>query len=131
MYCGMSTDTRGVNDMTDTPENPDDDDGARTGTCLDGPLAGQELSTRYPKGALLCDRPAGKVWIYEWTGEAFQSRTGDDALDLIEDESAANNRFRAAAEGDYDVLAAPWAGGDPDEVDAYAGDDQADDAEEG
>lgn len=111
--------------MSDQPTTTDpdaDDDGSRTGLCLNGPLAGQELTTRYPKGALVCDRPAGHLWIYDWCGDGFRSRTGDQAMPLIEDETAERNRYRAAEEGDYDVLAAPWAGGDPDQVNAYEGD---------
>lgn len=109
--------------MTDTPENPDaddEDDGARTGTCIDGPLAGQELTSRYPKGALICDRPAGKLWIYDWTDDGFKSRSGDQPMPLEEDETADDNRWRAAEEGDYDVVAAPWVGDQDGPVDAYA-----------
>lgn len=127
-YHGMSVDYRaGVNDVTSEPENPDVDDGARTGICAGGPLHGQELTSRYPKGTLVCDRPAAELWIYDWDGEAFVSRSGSSPLPLVDDETAPDNRWRAANEGDYDVIAAPWAGGDADEVDAYAGDDQADD----
>ncbi len=105
-----------------TPPDDDQDDGTRFGPCLDGPLSGQLLTSRYPKGVLLCDRPAGQAWLYDWCGDAFRSRSGADPLPLIEDPDAADNRWRAAEEGDYDVVAAPWAGGDPDAVDAYEGD---------
>jgi hypothetical protein len=128
--CLLST---GVNDVTDTqiPDNPDaddEDDGARTGTCLDGPLAGQELTSRYPKGVLICDRPAGQLFIYDWTDGGFRSRSGSDPMTLVDDPDADDNRWRAAEEGDYDVLAAPWVG-DAGTVDAYA--DQPDNDGEG
>jgi hypothetical protein len=120
----------GENDMSEQPENQAEEDGPRTGTCLDGPLKGQELTTRFPKGALLVDRVAGHVWIYDWTADGFRSRSGADPLPLIEDETAENNRWRAADEHDYDVVAAPWIG-NADEVDAYEGDDQAGDEDDG
>lgn len=116
-----------MTEETTTPVDDQDDDGARTGVCVDGPLAGQQLDSRYPKGVLLCDRPAGQLWIYDWTGDGFTSRSGADPMPLVEDDTADDNRWRAADEGDYDVLAAPWAGGDPDQVDAYADQDVPDD----
>jgi hypothetical protein len=118
-----------VTDPTTTATPGDDvDDGARTGTCLDGPLSGQELTSRYPNGALICDRPAGHLWIYDWTGDGFKSRGGDQPMPLVEDATADDNRWRAADEGDYDVIAAPWVG-DAGQVDAYA--DQPDNNGEG
>lgn len=121
--------------MTETPQpeptdNPtgidEDDDGSRTGLCLNGPLAGLELTSRYPKGVLLCDRPARHAWIYDWCGDGFRSRTGDEPMPLNEDDTATDNRWRAAEEGDFDVVAAPWAGGDANLVDAYADDQEED-----
>lgn len=110
--------------LTDPAGDEGEDDGARTGLCLNGPLAGLELTSRYPRGVLLCDRPAGHAWLYDWCPDgAFRSRSGDEPLQLVEDETAEDNRWRAAEEGDYDVMAAPWAGGDPDGVDAYEGDE--------
>ncbi len=118
----MSSQVRGANDVTDTSDETagvDEDDGARTGICLDGPLVGQELTSRYPKGVLVCDRPAGHLFIYDWTGDGyFKSRTGSEPMRLEENETADDNRWRAAEEGDYDVIAAPWVG-DARQVDAY------------
>jgi hypothetical protein len=131
-YCGMP-EHGGANDVTDisdTPDADDEDDGARTGICLDGPLAGQQLTSRYPKGALLCDRPAGHAWLYDWTDDGFTSRTGADPMPLEEDGTADDNRWRAAEQGDYDVIAAPWVG-DAGLVDAYADQPDSDGAGEG
>ncbi len=111
--------------MADEPQIPDDD-GTRSGVCLDGPLAGQERTSRFPRGALLLDRPAGKAWLYDWsdTEGGFRSRTGDEAMPLLEDPASPDNRWRAADEHEFDVWAAPWIGAG-EVVDAYAGDDQA------
>lgn len=115
----MSEDTQPTDPAIDADA---DDDGSRTGICRDGPLAGQELTSRYPLGAIVCDRPAGSMWIYDWCCDGFLSRSGDKPMPLNEDPDDDDNRWRAAAQGDFDVIAAPWAGGDPDQVDAYEGD---------
>lgn len=119
--------------MTDT-ETPttvgadEGDDGVRIGACLDGPLAGQRIASRYPKGLLVCDRPAGQVWIYDWIGDGFRARPGACPMPLVEDDTADDNRWRAAEEGEYDVIAAPWVGA-ATWVDPYA--DQPDNDREG
>lgn len=87
------------------------------GTCHGGPLDGQPGLSRCPKGFLLVDRPADRCWIYEWDGNQFRVR--DEApMPVLTDGPV--NRIRAAEEPNYDVIAAPWSGGDPDIVDAYA-----------
>lgn len=75
-----------------------------TGLCLDGPYKGRQLTSRFPKGVLLCDRPNNRAWIYEWVGEAFKVRPPGQ-IELVSDENAPKNRWRAALESNYDVLA--------------------------
>ncbi|MEV1315380.1 hypothetical protein AB0J14_04765 [Micromonospora arborensis] len=77
------------------------------GVCEGGPLRGTVLVSRFPSGILLVDKPAGVCWIYEWQP--------DRGVFVVRDEQPAPvhtdgpvNRYRAAAEGTYDVVAAPW-----------------------
>lgn len=82
-----------------------------SGVCVGGPLDGQDASSRFPKGILLCDRPARKVWIYDSIsdGEEFHFLVRiADGVELIEDPAAPKNRWRAAEEAEFDVQAAPW-----------------------
>jgi len=77
------------------------------GICVAGPLAGERWESRYPKGFLLIDKPNGKCWIYEWDGICFKVRDEEPMPILTE---GPKNRFRAAEEFNYDVVAAPWGG---------------------
>jgi hypothetical protein len=81
------------------------------GTCHGGPLDGQRAASRFPKGFLLVDKPAGHCWIYEWNAEkqTFHVRS-DEPMPVHEDGAFGYDRYRAAAEPNYDVLAAPWVG---------------------
>lgn len=87
------------------------------GPCVGGPLDGLDGSSRYERGFLLVDRPAGKAWIYDCHPETlnggyqFIVRVAE-GMDLIEDEDAVKNRYRAADEQEFDVIAAPWIGED-------------------
>jgi len=59
---------------------------------------------------LLVDRPANKVWIYDYVAEPtpqFVCRVAEGA-DLQSDPAADKNRFRAAEELEFDLVAAPW-----------------------
>lgn len=80
------------------------------GVCHGGPLNGQTMVTRYPKGFLLVDKQVRKCWIYEWDSEtsSYQVRQ-EEPMDLLDGEK---NRFRAAEEFNYDVVAAPWSHND-------------------
>lgn len=40
-----------------------------TYTAHGGPLDGQVIESRYPKGFLLVDKPEQKVWIYHYIAE--------------------------------------------------------------
>lgn len=123
------------------PNEPDTTDGepadeSREGPCTGGPLDGQTLTSRYPRGVLLVDRPARECWLYDWTGGGFTARDGGRPMPLVDDPDAPDNRWRAADEGDFDVVAAPWVGGDPDLVDpdgdpGEQDDDQGDDVPAG
>lgn len=79
------------------------------GNCHGGPIDGQEAVSRFPKGFLLVDKPADHCWIYEWDAEkeSFYVRQQEPMISLTE---GPKNRYRAAEEGNYDVLAAPWVG---------------------
>lgn len=78
------------------------------GICHGGPLNGRTIIVRRPKGFLLVDRPADQCWIYEWRDDRFEVRDEQPAPVYVE---GPVNRYRAAEEGNYDVVAAPWAGG--------------------
>ena len=84
-----------------------------SGPCWGGPLDTQEMVSRYPMGFLLVDRPAGRCWLYDWKDPGFLVRVAD-GYPLENDPDAPKNRFRAADEAEYDVVAAPWIGGDDD-----------------
>ncbi len=36
------------------------------GVCVGGPLDGQTRESRYPKGALLVNKPGGSAWVYDY-----------------------------------------------------------------
>lgn len=78
----------------------------KTGQCFGGPLDGQERSSRYPKGFLLVDRQQGLCWLYDapegQAGFVCRDPAGEP---LVEDPNANRNRWRAAEEFSYDVLA--------------------------
>lgn len=78
-----------------------------TGQCLGGPMNGQVGESRFPKGFLLVDRPANRVWIYDFVAgdDVFQVRD-ESGTELISDPDAERNRFRAAEESKYDIRAA-------------------------
>lgn len=81
-------------------------DGAyQLGECHGGPLNGQTAMARFPKGFLLVDKPANRVWIYDWNGTAFVSR--DEAEGRVADY---DKRFEAADSPEWDVRA--YAGGE-------------------
>ena len=77
------------------------------GICAGGPMDGHTVESRYPKGFLLIDRPVALCWLYEYDDGQFICR--DSEPDTLYDEGP-RNRWRAAEEGNYDVLAAPWLG---------------------
>lgn len=88
------------------------------GVCVGGPLDGQQAASRFPRGFLLVDRPAGECWLYDWRDDdgTFVVRAAEP-LPVKEGpaDGPADSRYRAAAEPFYDVLAAPWIGADEDQ----------------
>jgi hypothetical protein len=65
-----------------------------------GPIDGQTLTIRRPKGVLIVDRQSRRAWVYDVIDGKLVCRDGvgaelDDA-----------GRFKAADDGNYDVLAA-------------------------
>lgn len=83
----------------------------REAPCVGGPLDGQNAISRFPKGFLLADRVTTRCWIYEWDDERDAFVVRDERPDVLYDHGP-RNRFRAAEEFNYDVLAAPWIGGE-------------------
>ena len=80
-----------------------------TGPCVGGPMDTMEGYSRFPAGFLLVNRPIGRVWLYDWVEAEghFLVREADGAP-LIENPTADKNRYRAAEEPEFDVIAAPW-----------------------
>lgn len=113
-----------MTDETTAGDVDQGDAGLLTGIAHDGPLDGAQLTSRRPLGVLLVDKPARECWLYDWRDGAFYART-TKPMPLLD--SGADDRFRAAEEGEYDVLAAPWVGGDPDTVDVDGDPDAGDD----
>ena len=71
------------------------------GTARGGPLDGQEVGSRFPKGFAYADPVDNRVWIYEWVEEEklFRARN-DEAMELDRDKLE-----KAAREASYDVRA--------------------------
>lgn len=71
------------------------------GPCHGGPMDGQVVAVRKPKGFLAIDKAKETVRIYEWVPEDSHFVLRDeDVLPLIRE-----GQERAAAENSYDVLA--------------------------
>lgn len=77
-----------------------------------GPLDGVEFTSRYPKGVVVVNRRARQVVIYDWNGITLAARNnGRPELELT---AGPKNRYRAALEPNYDVVAydpermGPW-----------------------
>lgn len=79
------------------------------GPCFGGPLNGQDMVSRFPKGFLLVDKPNNRCWIYEWSVPALAFKVRDESPMQVQTEGE-KNRYRAAMEPNYDVIAAPWGG---------------------
>lgn len=81
-----------------------------SGTCNGGPMDGQKAESRFPEGFLLVDKPEGKCWLYDWDSASGTFKVRDEKPMVVQTEGLVN-RYRAADEFNYDVLAAPWVGG--------------------
>lgn len=74
------------------------------GTVLDGPIAGQHLTARYP-GFLLADKIHRRAWVYQLHGPDWRLVSDDDgSIDRALDDDRA---IRAALGDTYDVIALP------------------------
>lgn len=73
------------------------------GVCFGGPMNGRDIVCRFPKGFLLVDKPNNKCWIYEWDGKALFLVRNEEPMELFSE--GPKNRFRAAEESNYDVVA--------------------------
>lgn len=83
--------------------------------CEGGPLNGQPLLRREShgsKGVLLVDRPANQCWLYDWDAAASLFRVRGDAMPVHTE--GPDNRYRAAEQSEFDVVAAPWVVSDGD-----------------
>lgn len=81
----------------------------RQGPALGGPLAGEILTTDYPKGIIVVDKPKNKAWVYDWNFETrnFQARAEQS---LVWDQAEKFNIRRAMEENHYEVRSHPRAG---------------------
>lgn len=69
-----------------------------TGPCIDGPIDGKRMSSRYPKGFLYVDKPNSRAWVYEWKNGAFVvQNAAPDVLNIAHMRWTARERF------DWDV----------------------------
>lgn len=87
--------------MSDLQHEPcDDNELVCEGNVQGGPLDGQRVAVRYPKGFIAVNRPARWVWIYD------RREDGDYYVRTEEPAALDDKRRMVAAEGvDYDVLA--------------------------
>lgn len=74
------------------------------GVAVAGPLDGQEVTSRFPKGVVVVSKSEGKAWIYDYDNSSGQSRF------LVRDRGQSrdldNEKRWSAAEGaEYDVVA--------------------------
>lgn len=83
------------------------------GEAVGGPLAGEILSTDYPKGIIIIDRPKGRAWVYDWTPNANNFVARSNEPDVLQWSQAENfNIRRAMEENNYEVRSHPLAGED-------------------
>lgn len=83
------------------------DENLYEGICFGGPLHGEIAISRYPEGFLLIHKQSNKCWIYDWKSDSgcFHARDEKSMPVLTE---GPKNRYRAAEEPYYDVIAASW-----------------------
>lgn len=84
-----------------------------SGVAVGGSMAGEVLTTDYPKGAIIVDRPKGTAWIYDWDSQTrtFVARGSEpEALQWSQDTKF--NIRRAMEENNYEVRSHPNAGED-------------------
>ena len=69
-------------------------------------MDGRDGVSRFPRGFLLVDRASQTAWIYDWLpgDESFLVRVSYGEP-LVEDRGSVKNRYRAAEESEFDVIA--------------------------
>ena len=86
--------------MENTETGPVPQDGDRQlASCQGGPWDGRSFASRCPKGFLLVDKAADRVWIYDWDGDAYVCRETEGRVADYE------RRIAAADDPDWDVVA--------------------------
>jgi hypothetical protein len=90
-------------DLADDEGEYDDEDlETYEGTARGGPIDGQTVVSRFPKGFLLVDMEQQQVWLYDRTDDgSFQARSNGPVA--MQDDGD-DNRWRAADEDEYDIL---------------------------
>lgn len=79
------------------------------GLAVGGPLDGETVQSRYPKGFLLVDKPNNRAWVYDY--DEGHNKSGDRLADrsrfVAREQYTLDHakRLRAAEEFDYDVRA--------------------------
>lgn len=87
------------------------------GMAQNGPYNGMELESRFPKGILFINKSENTCILYDYMNPSplrgmpyFKART--DTPVPLKDDPHGDNRYRAAAEFEYEVRAAiegaPW-----------------------
>lgn len=76
------------------------------GGAIGGPLDGREVVSRFGMGLLAVDKAAGRCWLYDYLpgGDAFRCRETEGREVQT---TGPDNRYRAAFEDAYDVVALP------------------------
>ncbi len=78
------------------------------GVCVGGPLDGEVRQSRYPKGALLVDKPSGSAWVYDFHPGPEDTVDSSARPQFVARDQAPlsdEGRMRAATEFTYDVWA--------------------------
>jgi len=99
-----------VAELDDAPELDlaavEDDSELYSGTARGGLWNGRAVESRCPKGFLLIDREHGWVWVYDRGDDGTFTVRSDEPAPLDDD-----GRWRAAEEGNYDIMVPAMAGG--------------------
>ncbi len=83
----------------------------RRGEAVGGPLAGQVLSTDYPKGIIVVDRIKEFAWVYDWSTDPNRFVCRNSQPEKLEwRQSEQFNVRRAMEENNYEVRSHPRAG---------------------
>jgi hypothetical protein len=85
----------------------------RRGEAIGGPLAGEILSTDYPKGIIVVDRIKHAAWVYDFSVDPNRFVCRSDQAEILEwRQELQYNIRRAMEENNYEVRSHPRAGED-------------------